>query len=335
MLLSVVLLAVGAMALPLTGYLWTATVQAKEQAEEGANPRADYWREVRSGMAGYTAVIGQETDVLIQSRGQTWREVRNGPIATLGAVLVLAVIAVVLAYHLKQGGFKLERRTGRKVVRWPMMDRVVHWYTAVLFIILAITGMSLIWGRYVLIPVLGKEGFAAWAAFAKPVHNYLSLFFTAGLVVMLVMWFKDNMFRSYDLEWLKKLGGYLGGGHPPAGFANAGEKLYYWTLVIAGGAIVISGFYLLFPNFGFERSAMQNANAIHGIASVIVIAFACLHIYLGTVGNEGTFEGMWTGEVDEGWAQQHHSVWLDEVKKQGAVPAREGKAPGTSATASA
>lgn len=336
MLWSIVLIAVGSMALPLAGYLYTAAVHAEQTAgQAGTNLRSEYWREVRGGVAGYTAVVGQEMNVLIQSRGQVWREIRNGPIATLGAILVLGVILALLAFHFIKGGAKLEHRTGRKVLRWSTLDRALHWYNATLFIILAITGMSLLWGRAVLIPVLGKEGFAAWAALAKPVHNYLALFFAAGLIVILLKWFKHNVWASYDAEWLKEMGGYINGKHPPAGFANAGEKIYYWTLVFVGTGIVVSGFFLLFPNLGFTREAMQNANVIHSICSLLVIAFVFGHIYLGTAGSEGAFEGMWTGEVDEGWAKQHHSVWLEDVKKQGTAPARKGDAPGTSATASA
>ena len=319
MLWSVVLIAAAAMLLPLTAYVWTAAVQAQEtagqEAKAGVNPRSEYWREVRGSEQGYTAVRGQETNVLIQSRGETWREARNGPVKVLGAILVLGVILAVLVYHLRKGGFKLEHRTGRKVLRWAVSDRVLHWYTAVLFIILAITGLSLLWGRHVLIPVLGKEGFAAWANLAKPVHDYLSLAFAAGLAVMLLKWFHHNIPASYDLEWIKKAGGYLGDGHPPAGFANAGEKVYYWTLVVAGTALVVSGFYLLFPNLGFERAAMQNANLFHGASSLILTAFVCLHVYLGTLGSEGALEGMVSGEVDEGWARQHHGIWLDELQR--------------------
>ena len=339
MLWTVVLIAAASMLLPLAGYVWTAAAQAQEQTQEPAagdatNPRSEYWREVRSGEAGYTSVTGPETGVLVQSRGQTWREVRNGPVITIGAIMVVGVILVILAYHLKVGGFKLENRTGRKVLRWSMVDRVLHWYTAILFIILAITGLSLLWGRIVLIPVLGKTGFAAWANFAKPVHDYLALFFAAGLAVMLVKWFKHNVPRAYDRQWFKELGGYVSGSHPPAGFTNGGEKAYYWLLVIAGTAIVVSGFYMLFPNLGFERAAMQNANIIHGVSSLLVIAAVCAHIYLGTLGSEGAFEGMVTGEVDEGWAKQHHNLWYEEVKQGGGV-AREGDAPDRSATASA
>ncbi len=334
MLWSIVLIAAGAMLLPLTAYVWTSAVQAQDSTEqaEGTNPRSEYWRDVRSADQGYTAVRGQETGVLIQSRGETWREVRNGPVMILGAVMVLGMLLMLLAYQLIKGGAKLEHRTGRKVLRWAMSDRVLHWYTAVLFIVLAITGFSLLWGRSVLIPILGKEGFAAWAGIAKPIHDYLALAFTAGLIVMLLKWFHHNIPASYDREWFKQGGGYFSGSHPPAGFANAGEKAYYWVLVIGGTALVISGFYLLFPNLGFERSAMQTANIVHGVSALILTTAVIAHIYLGTLGSEGALEGMVTGEVDEGWARQHHSVWLDEVQR-GEGRAAHDDAGGRSATA--
>ena len=335
MLWSIVLIAAGAMLLPLTAYVWTAAVQAQDATEQaqadGKNPRSEYWREVRSSEPGYTAVRGQETDVLIQSRGEVWREARNGPVKILGAILVVGIILAVLAYHLTKGGFKLEHRTGRKVLRWAMSDRVLHWYTAVLFIVLAITGFSLLWGRSVLIPLLGKEGFAAWAGIAKPIHDYLALAFTAGLIVMLLKWFHHNIPASYDREWFRQAGGYFSSSHPPAGFANAGEKAYYWVLLIGGTALVISGFYLLFPNLGFERAAMQTANIVHGVSALVLTTAVVAHIYLGTLGSEGALEGMITGAVDEGWARQHHSVWLDEVQQGSGRSTHE--ATGRSATA--
>jgi formate dehydrogenase subunit gamma len=94
---------------------------------------------------------------------------------------------------------------------------------------------------------------------------------------------------------------------------------------------VISGFYLLFPNLGFERSAMQTANIVHGVSALILTTAVIAHIYLGTLGSEGALEGMISGEVDEGWARQHHSVWLDEVQQGRTQPAHD--APGRSAAA--
>jgi formate dehydrogenase subunit gamma len=349
MLWSIVLIAVGAMVLPLTAYVWTATVQAQDASQQeaksqqdaaqdaddaaAANPRSRYWREVRESDPGYTAVRGQETNVLIQSGGQDWREMRNGPVKWIGAIMILGVLGALLAYQLIKGGSKLVHRTGRMIPRWSAADRVLHWYVAVTFIVLTITGLSLLWGRHVLIPLFGKAGFAAWANLAKPIHDYLALAFVAGLVVMLVKFFHHSLPAKYDLQWLKQVGGYLDGSHPPAGFVNAGEKLFYWTLVFAGTGLVVSGFWLLFPNLGFERAAMQTANIVHGVTALILVTFVCLHIYLGTLGSEGAFEGMRSGYVDEGWAHQHHSVWLEDVQRgESARPAAPPHQPSVTAS---
>lgn len=325
-ILTLALTLAAAMALPLTGYVAVEMAQAQE-ASDDANPRAEYWRAVREGVQGYSAVQGQETDVLIQNGGQNWRQIRNGPVATYGAWVMLAMIAALAVYHLLTGGYKMPERTGRKIFRWPGIDRFIHWYTAVLFIVLAITGLSLLWGRAVLIPVMGKEGFAAWANIAKPIHDYVALFFTAGLVVMLLKWMHHNIPKAYDLEWFLKGGGYLGGGHPPAGFANAGEKALFWTLFIAGGAMVVSGVYLLFPNLGTERAGMQLANVVHGISSLICCVFVVMHIYLATIGSEGALEGMVSGYVDEQYAKNHHPLWYEEVMSGKAAQESPGGTP--------
>lgn len=327
------------LALPLTGYLVTGSGEARAQAQEQDSEaqarseeaqrrtqqeeqRRDFWREARKGTTGYSAVTGPEAGVLIQSGGDIWRSAREGPLLRWSGWVLLIVIAAIALFHLIVGSAKLAHpRTGRTVTRWSVFERIMHWYTAILFIILAITGLALLFGRTLLIPVLGKEGFAAFAAFAKPTHDYLALFFVVGIVLLLLPWLGQNIPRSYDFTWMKKGGGYVGGEHPPAGFVNAGEKIWFWLLFFGSIALIASGVFLLFPNFGWERGTMQLAHIVHAISGVALIAFALGHIYLGTLGNEGSFEGMWTGEVDEAWAQQHHNLWYDDIKRQGTRPA--------------
>ena len=336
--LSLALSLMVAMALPLTGYLAYETGLVKvahaqeESEEEVTNPRANYWGAVRGGVEGYTAVSGQETGVLIQSGGQDWRAVRNGPIIFYGGSLIIAVLIAVLAKHIIKGKDKLETRTGRTVTRWSAFERVMHWYVAISFIILAITGLSLIFGKAILIPIMGKEGFAAWAQLAKPIHDYLALPFAAGLFLLLLMWIGKNGVKSYDFQWLKSLGGAIGDGHPPAGFFNAGEKVFYWLVFVGGVAMTLSGVYLLFPNLETVRESMQFWHIIHASSGLFLIAVALGHMYLGSIGTEGVLEGMVSGEVDEGFAKQHHSLWYEEVKGS-AKPAEGEAAPGASSAA--
>lgn len=334
------------MILPLSGLLMTeapagqaVAQQAQPQNDAAATARAeqqrrDFWRQAREGQSGYSAVVGPETGVLIQSGGDVWRAVREGPVKFWTGIALIATVVGLLLFHFVAGPVKLENRTGRTITRWSAFERAIHWTTAVLFIILAITGLSILFGRTVLIPVIGKEAFAAYANFAKPVHDWLAVPFIIALVLMMVPWIKDSLPKAHDWTWIKMGGGYLDKSkHPPAGFVNAGEKIWFWFLFFGGIVLIGSGFFLLFPNLGFERSTMQLALVLHAVSGVGLIAFSLGHIYLGTAGNEGSLEGMVTGEVDEAWAKAHHNIWYDEVKKEGTRPAAATPPEGAGQTA--
>lgn len=308
----------GAILLPLGSYVYSG-LSAQAAAEEQSNPRANYWRAVRDGNAGYTAVTGPETGVLIQNGGQNWREVRNGPVANIMPWVLAVVVAALLLFLVIRGQVKLEQRpSGRTLRRWSLAERVLHWYTAVLFILLAVTGLSLLFGRAVLIPVLGASGFSAWAQFSIYVHNYLGPFFVVGVVLEILAWIRFNLPDKTDWDWLKQGGGMIGKGkHPHAGRINAGEKLFtFWIgMVVLGIAVSITGLYLLGWIGSGMRETMQIANVVHSIASVIYVAIMLGHIYLGAWGVQGAFEAIWKGEVSEEWAKQHHDKWYDEARK--------------------
>jgi len=317
-----------ALAVVFTSSSAEAEGSASEKAAQAPdNPRAEYWREVRFGTPGYSAVTGPEANVLIQDSGESWRQLRNGPASTLAAWLMAAVLFGLGTLQIVKGSWKLDYRTGKTITRWSAFDRVIHWGLTVTFLTLALTGLGLLFGRYVLAPLLGKEAFGAIAAIAKPVHDYVSPFFIAFLLLTVVAWMKYNSFKAYDMEWFKKLGGYLTREHVPAGFNNAGEKVWYWFLTIAGLVVVASGLFLLTPNFGWSRSTMQWSSLFHIASAIGLICFSFVHMYLATIGNEGTLESMVGGEVDERWAQLHHDVWYDEVMaERGSVNTEPGAA---------
>ncbi len=308
----------GTVLLPLGSYVYTG-LSAQAAAEEQSNPRANYWRAVRDGNKGYTAVIGPETDVLIQNGGQNWRQTRNGPVAGIMPWVLAVVVAALLLFLMIRGQLKLEGTpSGRTLPRWSLAERVLHWYTAVLFILLAVTGLSLLFGRAVLIPVLGASGFSAWAQFSIYVHNYLGPFFVAGVVLEIIAWIRFNLPEKTDWDWLKQGGGMVGKGkHPHAGRINAGEKLFtFWIgLVVLGIAVSITGLFLLGWIGSGMRETMQIANVVHSVTAVIYVAIMLGHIYLGAWGVQGAFEAMWKGEVSEEWAKQHHDKWYDEARK--------------------
>jgi formate dehydrogenase subunit gamma len=344
MLWSFLAIALGALTLPFGGYLYVYAVGEPVQAasaqqgitEPHVNPRSQYWRAVRDGDAGYTAVPGgADRRVLIQNGGENWRQVRNGPIANIAPWVLAVMLLLIGAYHLLKGPQKLiESPSGRLMERWSAGERLLHWYTAVLFIVLAITGLSLLFGRAALIPVLGLQGFAAYAQVAMWIHNFGGPLFMVGVVLEVITWARFNGFKRYDWAWLKSLGGRFGKDpHPHAGRANAGEKIWFWFVASAGLiGVCVSGLVLDFPNFGQSREAMQIANVVHGSLAVLWIAIAFGHIYLGTLGVEGTLRGMTTGKVSEEWMKEHYDLWYEQVKK-GETGPLPGKAKGAPATA--
>lgn len=318
MLWSLAVILCGALVLPLTGYVyvaWVGTTHA--QSQEDTNPRASFWGAVRKNEGGYVASQGPyTTNTLIQNGGQNWRQYRNGPVSTYGPwVLAISLLAIGLFHLLTRGGVKLEQdRSGRTVQRWSTFERYLHWFTAVLFIVLTITGLSMLFGRAVLIPVLGSEGFAAWAQVSMNLHNYLGPFFVVGVLLEILFWIRHNIPNAMDLQWFAKGGGLVGQGHPSAGRMNGGEKLWFWVIATFGVAVCVTGLILDFPNLGFTRESMQLANLIHAVTALIWVAVAMGHIYIGTAGTEGSFEGMATGRVSVEWAEQHHDQWYEEVK---------------------
>ena len=295
-----------------------ATPAAAEESAE-VNPRSEYWREVRGGNVGYSAVDGDEAGSLVNSGGQNWRRIRNGWVANFMPLLIVAVLIALCAYHALRGQNKIaEPLSGRKVLRWKTYERALHFAMAGLFIVLAITGLSLLLGRALLIPILGKDAFAAYAVFAKDLHNYLGPPFMALLLAVVVLWARHNIFNAVDAQWLKRWGGLFGGGeHPHAGRMNGGEKIWFWIVAVVGGAVCVSGLVLDFPNFDQSRAAMQAAHLFHATLGVGWIAVALGHIYIGTLGTEGALEGMATGYVSEEWARQHHDLWLEDIQKEG------------------
>ena len=356
-LATIFLMVAAAFAAPFSGLLLPSPFAAETAAAQSgsgvggvggsANPRSDYWREVREGpgSGAYSAVAGwdnPEAAVLIQNGGQNWRRLRNGVVATYAPWTIVAVFAALVLYHLFHGQNKLaDRPSGRRVLRWKPYERALHWTMALLFVVLAVTGLSLFFGRAVLIPVLGKDAFAAYAGLAKDLHNYLGPAFFACMLAVLLLWLPRNIPNRHDWEWLKRGGGLFGksgGGHgsdhPPAGFLNAGEKIWYWIVFIIGGLVCLSGLVLDFPNFGQTREAMQWANLIHAALSVGWIAVALGHIYIGTLGTEGALEGMRTGYVSEEWAKQHHNLWAAEAKPSGTPEPASPSSPAVSPSAS-
>lgn len=264
-------------------------------------------------VSGRVSIPDQKSANLIHPAGRDWRQFHEVTLRWIGGIAVLGMLIILVAFYLIRGQVKLESgNSGRRIVRFNGFERFIHWMTATCFIILAISGLNITFGKPLLMPIIGEPAFAGWSQWAKYAHNYLSFPFAIGVFVIFLMWIAGNIPNKVDVEWAKRGGGIIGDDHPPAYRFNGGQKLIYWIVVIGGTAVAITGYLLMFPFYATGIEGMQLAQTVHAIIAVLFVAAMLAHIYIGTIGMEGAFEAMGEGTVDVNWAKEHHALWLEQ-----------------------
>lgn len=320
----------------------------------GGASDAEVFRALRYGGADVTvSAKGHASEIIIQDGGMRWLEWRRGPLREWGGWALAGMVGLLALFLLLRGPIRIDGgRSGDTILRFNALERFGHWLLAGSFILLAISGLITLFGRPLLIPLLGKDAFAPIALASKWVHNNVAWAFMLALVWVFVFWIVHNIPNRADLVWMAKGGGlFVRGSHPPARKFNAGQKIIFWVVVILGLSISASGLSLLFP---FEmpmfaktfeilnatglpqavgmgelatelapHEEMQYAQLWHSIVAFVFIAIIIAHIYLGSIGMEGAFDAMESGEVDRQWAREHHSLWFEEETGEPAHPAHE------------
>ena len=312
------------------------TNHERAQVQPGNN--APMWRDVGRGVEGYNSLPksqAPEAGVLIQpfvqypgsrltNAGEAWRQVRNQWLIPYGGSLLLIVLGALAIFYWRKGTIALHGHpTGVEIERFTPFERSAHWANAAAFLVLAISGVVMAFGKFFLQPILGDSLFG-WLAYAlKNAHNFAGPLFAVSLTIVFVTFVKDNLPSKGDLVWLLKGGGMLSGHEVPSHRFNAGEKVLFWGGVFALGLIVVaSGLVLdkVIPGLLYERGLMQIAHMAHAAATVLMMAMFMGHIYMGTIGTEGAYKAMRTGYVDETWAKEHHELWYNDIKA-GKIPA--------------
>jgi formate dehydrogenase subunit gamma len=310
-----------------------------ERAKVQPGNNAPMWRAVGQGTTGYSSLPKSEAPEagnLIQpfvqypgsrltTAGEAWRQARNNWIIPYGGSLLLIVLGAVALFYWRKGTIELHgAQTGRTIERFTPFERSAHWANAIAFSVLAISGIVMAFGKFFILPVIGSTLFG-WLTYAlKNAHNFAGPLFAVSLLIVFITFVKDNLPGKGDLTWLLHGGGMFSSKEVPSHRFNAGEKVLFWAGVLLLGAVVVgSGLVLnkLVPGLIYERSTMQIANMIHGVASALMMAMFIGHIYMGTIGMRGAYQAMRTGYVDETWAKEHHEYWYDDVKA-GKIPAQ-------------
>lgn len=297
---------------------------ARQQVQQNlAQPynNAPVWREVRGGEPGFTQVgDAPERGILIQSRGETWRQARV-PVSLIGGLLVALAVVSLGGFYAIRGSMPVgESGSGMMIQRFRPADRYAHWTMAIVWVTLAITGLILTFGKILLLPIIGHTLYSWVGVAAKNVHNFVGPLLIVGVVWMFIRYLPYNWFSKQDFIWLTKIVGNLTGHEYPSGKFNGGEKMVFWLLlVLLTPLLIVTGLVLNFPNFGQDRATMQTFSLIHMVLAYVAIAMACVHIYLGTIGQKGAYRAMREGYVTAEWAKHHHELWFNDVKA-GKVP---------------
>ena len=315
----------------------------------GATSDSELWRALKGGAKLTTQNKDPNAGVAIQTNGQEWRIIKNGSYPTYSAWGILGTIGILCLFFAIRGRIRIGHGgpSGETITRFKLIERLGHWLLASSFIILALTGLNLVYGKDLLLPLIGKEAFASITIFGKWIHNYVAFSFMLALVWVAITWIAYNIPHPRDIMWFLRGGGILGGGHPPAKKFNAGQKVIFWVVILGGFSLSLSGWTLLFPfttehfaaTFGVVNSIFgselptalsplqeqQLAQLWHGIMSVIMTCIIIAHIYIGSIGMEGAAAAMTTGDVDRTWASEHHSLWVEEenAKSDRSVQAAE------------
>ena len=319
----------------------------------GTASDAEMWRAIRQGVTGSVSIPDKNAATLVQSEGDGWREFREGPLVRYSIYAIGGTLVLLILFFLLRGRIRIDSGwAGITITRFRFLERMGHWLLAISFIILGLTGLLLLLGRheftvfdmsFSLIALIGKDAFAWLAGWGKFLHNYVAFAFMAGLAWIFVAWVWNNIPMPRDLIWILKGGGlFWKGSHPPAGKFNAGQKLIFWLTILGGASVSLSGWALLFPYttsffadtfvvvngiFGTELPTVlsplqeqQLAALWHAIMSVFLVCVILAHIYIGSIGMQGAFAAMGSGEVDLNWAKEHHSIWVqrEQARELGA-----------------
>jgi formate dehydrogenase subunit gamma len=293
----------------------------RSQSQPGNNQPV--WSAVRAGApSAYASIPGREVNVLIQNEGQAWRVMRNNKIAAYGGWALVLIMALIGLFYAWKGTIQLkEAPTGRLIERFTFAERMAHWTTAICFVVLAVSGLLLAFGKAVMLPIIGPTLFGFFAMLSKNLHNFIGPIFCVSIIITFLTFVRDNIPKAIDFQWIISFGGLLSGKHVPSERFNAGEKVWFWFGLLGLGVVVgASGLVLDFPNFDQTRATMQLANQVHFIAALVFMIGACGHIYMGTLGMAGAYDAMRQGTVDEAWAKEHHEVWFNDIKA-GRIPA--------------
>jgi len=194
------------------------------------------------------------------------------------------------------------------LLRHPLHTRVLHWSVAIFFVLALLTGFAIYspWLYHWIAPIFGG------GPMTRLLHPWFSLGFVIAFALQFVNWVEPMSWGPSDRAWLRDIRQYVTHAHPleaeHVDFFNAGQKVYFWAIVVSALLFFVSGIPMWFPRT-FGRVLVAISYVVHDIAALVMLVGFIVHVYEGTAQQPGTFQSMTRGTVTDRWAWTHHPAW--------------------------
>jgi len=204
------------------------------------------------------------------------------------------------------------------LLRHPVYTRWIHWAAAAFFVAALLSGFAIYtpWLYRMLTPLFGG------GPTTRLLHPWFSLGFVACFALQTLNWIRPMTWTPDDNRWMRQIKAYVTNTHRRepdyVDFFNAGQKVYFWTIVASAIMFLVSGVPMWFPRT-FGRPVAAIGYALHDIAAVVMLVGFIIHIYEGTAAQPGTFQSMTRGFVTESWAWTHHPAWYRRITGRAAT----------------
>ena len=196
-----------------------------------------------------------------------------------------------------------------EIRRYNENERLNHWAVAILFVLLAASGLAFFHPAFWFLSVLLGGG--TWA---RILHPFLGVLMFVLFFVMAMRYWDDNKIQPYDREWGKRLSDVINNRDdnlPAIDKYNVGQKQLFWTMVGTMTLLILSGIIMWRPYFAglFPIVLVRIAAVVHAVSAFILIVGIIVHVYAALFWVRGSLRAMTRGTVSHAWARHHHPLW--------------------------
>jgi len=204
------------------------------------------------------------------------------------------------------------KNDSKKLPRHTPFERANHWFTAITYILVALSGLCFFYPAFY--PLNQLFGSGVWT---RILHPFFGVVMLISFGIMFLHYRQLSIMTPTDWEWMKHVREMVDGDDrnmPEAGKFNGGQKLLFWMLVACMALLILSGIVMWRAYFSllFPVAVIRFASVVHAAAATIMIGLIILHIY-AAIWTRESIDSMLYGSVRRAWAKQHHPAWFREM----------------------